>query len=243
MPADEAKLPAMRRVLGYAVVGACCLAVMPAAVRAEKVSSAAADGPVGSTIGAGEVIRKAASPRAPHGPWKSAVVLAVIARAGAKAGELMTAIPLRAGLAPMDLKITSVEAQPATDLSQATWMLGAETSLEELLTAKADPGRSEERPLEVIVVYPAQSHAHLLASKVVAPDLPKERGCSTRTLFGAVDFDDDGRADAEDFRFCCERPNTTWKATGGSPCNSNCESTFVRRGGGAWKAVYEAGGD
>jgi hypothetical protein len=224
---------------------ACCLAVfpLPAAVRAEKASSAAADGSVGPILGAGEVVRKAAGGHAAHGPWKSAVVSAAIPRAGAKPGELMTVIPLRTGLAPFDVKITSVAAQPATDLSRATWMLDAETTLEELLAAKPDPGRPDDHPLEVLVVYPAQSHAHVLASKAVAQDLPKERGCSTRTLFGAVDFDDDTRADAAIFRFCCERPNTTWKATGGSPCNSSCESTFVRRGTGPWKVVYESGED
>jgi hypothetical protein len=234
----------MRTVPGCAcaVVGACCLAVLPAGVAAEGGPLAAAEGAAGPVVGAGEVSRKAAGGHA-HGPWKAAVVAAAIPRAGAKPGEHMTVIPLHAGLAPVDLKITSVEAQPATDLAQAVWRLDAETTLEELLAAKPDPGRTDDHPFEVVVVYPAQSHAHLLAGRAVAQDLPKERGCSTQTLFGAVDFDDDPRADAEIFRFCCERPKTTWKAMGPTPCNSNCESIFVRRGAGPWKVVYAAGED
>jgi hypothetical protein len=228
----------MRPVLLSAVLGACCLASLAGGAGAESAATFPADSPV---VFPGEISRKGDGGRGAHGPWKSAVAFAALPRRGVKVGETVTVIPMRAGLAPVDLKITSVEAQEATDLAQAAWLVEADTTLEEFLTAKPDPGRSDDHPLEAIVVYPARSHAHLVPARAAEKDLPKEPGCSPRTLFGAVDLDDDARADAAIFRFCCERPKTTWKSSGPTPCNSNCESIYLRSAGGPWKVVYEAG--
>jgi hypothetical protein len=230
----------MRRVL--VCIGACLgLAAVPrTSATAESAAAFPADGPV---VWPGEINRRPATDRSgsAHGPWRAAVVVAALPRKGIKRGDAITVVPLRPGLATVEVKVTSVEAQEATDLAQATWLVEAETTLDELLSAKPDPGRTDEHPLEAVVVYPAQPHARLMANRAVGQDVPKDRGCSPRTLWGAIDLDDDGRADAEIFRFCCERPKTTWKSSGQTPCNSNCESIFLRSGAGPWKAVYETG--
>jgi hypothetical protein len=228
----------VRPVLVCAVFGVCGLAFLRSGVTGESARAATAEGPM---VCPGEITRKAAAGHAAHGPWRTAVAVAAVPRRGVKVGEPVTVIPLRAGLPPVELKVTLVEEQEATDLKQATWLVEAETTADEILALKPDPGRSEEHPLEAVVVYPAQKRAHLLAAKDVGQDLPKERGCSSRTLFGAVDLDDDAHADAEIFRFCCERPKATWKSSAPTPCNSNCEAVYARSGAGPWKVVYEEG--
>jgi hypothetical protein len=227
----------MRLVLVGAGLGLGLLAFRRTGLTREGGADGATEGPVAWP---GEIARRAAHGER-HGPWKSAVAIAPVPRPGIKRGDAITVLPLKPGLQAVDLKITSVEAQEATDLAQAAWLVEAETASEELLVAKPEPGRSDERPFEAVVIYPAQPHAHLLPSRAVATDLPKDRGCSSRTLWAAVDLGDDGKADAEIFRFCCERPSVTWRSSGPTPCNSSCESIFVRSGAGPWRAVHQSG--
>jgi hypothetical protein len=229
------------RSLPFLFVGisACLAASFGAVVFAEGVSTFPAGASIVFPARVDLKSDKVDAQGAHHGPWKSAVVLASLPRA-VKRGELLTVVPLKADLAPVDLKVTSVEAQEATDLTEATWLTEAETTLPAFLDAKPDAGRAEEHPLEALVIYPKQSRARLLPPAAAAADLPPGPGHSPQTLWAAVDLDEDGKADAEVFRFCCNRPKRAWlKSPGPSTCKSNCENIYVRAKGGSWTLAHE----
>lgn len=169
---------------------------------------------------------------------KSATVSAGLPRP-VKVGDILTVIPMRRGIPPIDLKATSVRAQAATDLTPALWLVEAETELDAFLTAAPDPGRRDHDPFGVIVIYPQRSLARLIPQKFVKRDLPKANGASLRTLWSAVDIDGDGAVDVEIFRFCCDHPSRPSRTTGPSPCQSDCENTYLRSKGRPWSLVNE----
>jgi hypothetical protein len=227
----------LRPRLLRAGVGMCLLALP----RPSHAAEAAASFPPGAPlVFPGEVSRKSDS-GVRHGPWKSAVASAGLPRA-AKIGDLITVVPMSSALPAVDLKVTSVHFQEATDLTPATWLVEAETTLPAFLDAKPDAGRADEHPFEAVVVYPKTSRARLLPKKSVAKDLPPGRGHSPQTLWAVVDLDEDGAADVEVFRFCCNRPRHGWVAGAGpSPCDTNCEDIFLRPKGGTWTLAHESG--
>jgi hypothetical protein len=100
--------------------------------------------------------------------------------------------------------------------------------------ARPDAGASNEYPFEAVVIYPAAPSARLLSRQAIGRDVPGEGGLTPAVLWSAVDVDGDGRADAEIFRFCCEKPTRPTRRGGPSPCESDCEKTFVRGAGDAW---------
>jgi tetratricopeptide (TPR) repeat protein len=173
------------------------------------------------------------------GPWTSATVTVVLSRR-VKVGEIVTVVAMREGFSPMDLRVTSVEHQKATDTTPENWVVTAKTDLALFLSAVPDPGRSGESPFDAVVFYPRRSQARSLSKSAVGKDTPDRTGASPTTLWSALDLDADGRADFELFKYCCDRPTVATRSTGQSPCEFDCVRTFYRDGHGAWTLVDES---
>jgi hypothetical protein len=172
------------------------------------------------------------------GPWKTAQVETVVPRA-VKPGERITVLPLKRAVAARDLPVTAVEEQAVAAPFPPTWTVAADASVAAFLTARPEAGHQGHRPFEVVVVYPASRRARLLAPESVAHDLP----APPATLWAAVDLTGDGKPDAAIFRFCCEQPSTAPRATGNSPCGSECLSIYVRSAGQPWRLAHQASDD
>jgi hypothetical protein len=169
-------------------------------------------------------------------PWASVKVFVGLARA-ISVGDSVTVLPLKQGLLPLQAKATSVEFQKGVaDELPDLWLVDIDVTARAFFSARPDRHRRDDLPFDALVVYPAQAQARLLAAGAVAKDLPRERGCSKRTLRAAVDLDADGKADVTMFEFCCQKPTsprTNW------PCENTCHTTYLRRNGQAWRLVEE----
>jgi hypothetical protein len=169
-------------------------------------------------------------------PWTSVKVSVGLARA-ISVGDAVTVLPLRKGLPRLQAKVTSVKFQEGIpDELPDLWWVDLEVKEPTFFTARPDRDRRDDMPFDAVVVYPAQKKARLLAPAEVAKDLPRERGCSKRTLRAAVDLDADSNADVTMFEFCCHKPTspkTSW------PCQNTCQATYLRRDGQPWRLVEE----
>jgi hypothetical protein len=170
-------------------------------------------------------------------PWTSVKVFVGLARA-ISVGDSVTVLPMKQGLPPLQAKATSVQFQQGVpDELPDLWLVDIDVDAPAFFSARPDRHRRDDMPFDALVVYPAQTQARLLAAAAVAKDLPRERGCSKRTLRAAVDLDADGKADVTMFEFCCQKstsPRTT------SPCENTCQATNLRRNGQPWRLVEEA---
>jgi len=170
-------------------------------------------------------------------PWTSVKVSVGLARAIA-IGDAVTVLPLRQGLPPLQAKATFVKFQEGVpeELSDL-WWVDIDVREAAFFTARPDRHRGNDVPFDALVVYPAQKQARLLAPAAVAKDLPRESGCSKRTLRAAVDLDADGKADVTMFEFCCQEPTSPNTK---SPCENTCQTMYLRRSGQPWQVVEKA---
>jgi hypothetical protein len=170
-------------------------------------------------------------------PWTSVKVSVGLAHA-ITVGEAVTVLPLRQGLPPLQAKATSVKFQEGVpeELSDL-WWVDIDVTAPAFFAAPPDRQRRSDVPFDALVVYPAQKQARLLAPAAVAKDLPRESGCSKRTLRAAVDLDADGKADVAMFHFCCQKPTSPKTSP---PCENTCETTYLRRSGQPWQVVEKA---
>jgi len=169
-------------------------------------------------------------------PWTSVKVSVGLARA-ISVGDAVTVLPLRQGLPPLQANATSVKFQQGVpDELPDLWWADVDVKAPAFFSARPDRGRRDDMPFDAVVIYPAQAQARLLAPAAVVKDLPRERGCSKRTLWAAVDLDGDGKPDVTMFQFCCEKP-TSPKT--GWPCENLCQTTYLRRKGQPLRLVEE----
>jgi hypothetical protein len=153
------------------------------------------------------------------------------------AGDAVTVLSLRQGLPPLQATATSVRFQQGIpEELPDLWLVDIDVKAPAFFSARPDPGRLDDTPFDVIVVYPAQTQARLLAPAAIAKGLPRERGCSKRTLRAAVDLDGDSRADVAMFEFCCDKPTSPRTK---SPCENTCQATYLRRNTQPWRLVEE----
>jgi len=221
----------MRRKAGFAIALLCAWSVPAWASQADTFP---ADAPI---VEHGTVNRESAQKDkhgAFHPPWTSVEVFVGLPRA-ISPGDAVTVLPLRQGLPALQATATSVRFQQGIPEEMPDlWLVDIDVKAPAFFSARPDPRRRDDTPFDVIVVYPAQTQARLLAPAASATDLPRERGCSRRTLRAAVDLDGDGRADVTLFEFCCDNPaspRTTW------PCENTCQSTYLRRNTQPWRVV------
>jgi hypothetical protein len=170
-----------------------------------------------------------------HPPWGSVVVWRDLPTP-ARVGDEVTVLPLRPDLPSQELRITKVTLQQGADDIPTTWLVDIDASNPEFFGARPDRGRAEETPFDVVIIYPAVPQARLLRPSPRRWDLPKEAGCSRRTLWAAVDLNSDATPDAAVFRYCCNMPAAPW---GAAKCEFNCERTYARRKDGSWTMVRE----
>jgi hypothetical protein len=173
-------------------------------------------------------------------PWKKATVEAIVPRK-LEPGQLVTVVPL-ARAAPSARAVATVQPQEGVPGFPTTYLITVDAAAKPLLEAKAEPGHTDERPFEALVVSPAAPKARLLNPAAVK-DLPTGTGASPATLSAAVDLDADGKADAALFRYCCDQPATAPRRTDKSPCSPECQAIYLRGKDGAWQAVHQASDD
>jgi hypothetical protein len=171
-------------------------------------------------------------------PWKAVAVEAIVPRR-LQSNQLVTVVPL-ARTAPGDRAVATVKAQEGVPGFPATYLVTVDGGGRALLEARAEPGHTDARPFEALIVAPAHPKARLLKG---AKDLPSGTGASAATLTAALDLDADGKADAALFRYCCEKPATAPVRTDRAPCSPECEAIYVRARDGAWTAVRQASDD
>jgi hypothetical protein len=99
--------------------------------------------------------------------------------------------------------------------------------------------RGGEMPFEVIVIHPVAARARLQTAPVVSRDLPRDAGCSPRTLWRAVDLESDGKTDVAVFRSCCDKPATPSLKLASPLCEFNCQRIFLRWNDHPWRLVHE----
>ena len=174
-----------------------------------------------------------------HPPWKTVTVGTVIPRA-VSVGDAVTVLLLKRGVPAQELKVTKVKPQPAAaDLMPATWVVDIDASTESFLAAKPDRGRGDDTPFDAIVIHPATPKARVHETRMRSRDLPREEGCSLRTLWAAVDLESDGRPDVAIFKFCCDKPAIPTRQSGPSPCQNDCRRIYLREAGQSWRLVHE----
>jgi len=170
-------------------------------------------------------------------PWTSVKVWVLLARA-ISVGDAVSVLPLRQGLPPLQAKATAVKFQEGVaDELPDLWLVDINVKDPAFFSARTERHRREDVPFDAIVVYPAQTEARLLAAAAVAKDLPRESGCSKRTLRAAVDLDADGKADVTMFEFCCQEPTSPIRE---SACENMCQTMYLRRSGQPWQVVEKA---
>ena len=159
----------MRRQTGFAIA---LLGTWPMSAWASQAVTFPADAPI---VEHGTVNRESAQKDehgAFHPPWRSVEVFVGLPRA-ISPGDAITVLPLRQGLPPLQATATSVRFQQGVPEEMPDlWLVDIDVKAQAFFAARPDRGRRDDTPFDVIVVYPAQTQARLLAPAASAKESP-----------------------------------------------------------------------
>lgn len=195
--------------------------------------------PTIQTIGEGKVWRSSEQ-KDQHGiylpPWKKVEIANVFGfKKEPAVGSEVTVIPVGVDIAPFNLKIIETKRGAVCAQGEPPWW---EVELEpvtrkEFFEIGALPGRSEEYPFDVGVIYPAVGSVYAvpkeqLKKEMLPPDI------FVNTLTSAIDLTNDGTPDALVAEFCCREPSKQFP-----DCDYTCGKTYLKVKG-TWKLVNES---
>ncbi|WP_340074902.1 hypothetical protein [Leptobacterium sp. I13] len=148
-----------------------------------------------------------------------------------KTGETIQVIPLTHALPVLQLAILKIT--PRDDLEAGTpqWY---EIEVEEVMEQtyfdfEGPQERSNEFPIDVIVIHPIQKGVKYLEVDKIKPiDLPKD--INKKIIKGAIDINNDNVPDALVCEFCCEDYATAQN------CEYYCGKTYIKVNG-KWEVI------
>jgi hypothetical protein len=159
-------------------------------------------------------------------PWTSAEVTNVFGfNAQPRIGSRATFVPVDIDLDPFDLNLKASTIQDGCDRSSPKWWSAEFQPITDprMFNIRAKPGRSEEFPFGVVVIYPAVTSARQIPRNELRPDLlPK--GVKLAAVKSAIDVTSDGHPDLIVTEYCCANAAST------ANCDMTCGATYKRTG-------------
>lgn len=160
-------------------------------------------------------------------PWTSVGVTNVFGfKVEPRAGINATFVPIDVDLDPFELKLKGSTIQDGcVSSSQKWWSAEFEPVTDpRLFSVRAIPGRSEEYPFSVVVIYPAVPSAWQLRRSELR-QFPLPKGVKLATVKAAIDVTSDGAPDIVVTEYCC-----AGDAAKTSGCDLTCRATYKRSG-------------
>lgn len=140
------------------------------------------------------------------------------------AGDIVQIIPLINKLPVLGLKIIDSKKMEGYDENDIWYNIKLEeVENKEYWTFEGPEDRRAEFPLDVLVVYPAVKSCSLMETKnIKTEDLPSN--ITLELILGALDFDEDGSADAIVCKFCCKTRTQV------GDCDYTCGEVYLKVG-------------
>jgi len=165
-------------------------------------------------------------------PWKSVEVTNVFGfDIQPRVDTRATFVPLGIDLDQFDLKLKLATLREGCAKSSSKWWVTEFQPVTDprLFDIRALPGRSEEFPFDVVVIYPAVSAAREIPRSEIRPEMLPRR-VKLETVKAAVDVTSDGMPDIVITEYCCANGATT------VGCDLTCGATY-KRSGRSWKKI------
>lgn len=168
-------------------------------------------------------------------PWKEVSLANIGLKKELAIGAEVTIVPVGVDIAPFNLKVTETKRGSVCAQGEPPWW---EVELEPLtqkqfFDIRALPGRSEEYPFDVGVIYPAVEFALALPKEQVTQAM-LPAGIYAQTLTAAIDLTNDNQPDVLIAEFCCREPAKIFP-----DCDYTCGKTYLKVKG-VWKLIDES---
>ena len=168
-------------------------------------------------------------------PWKEIVIANVGSKKELAINAEVTVVPVGVDLAPFKLKVKETKRGSVCAKGEPPWW---EVELEpitqqQFFDIRALPGRSEEYPFDVGVIYPAVEFALALPKEQLTQEMLPV-GIYAETLTAAIDLTNDKKPDVLIAEFCCREPAKKFP-----DCDYTCGKTYLKVKD-KWKLVDES---
>ncbi len=182
------------------------------------------------------LVRRTPVSRSPNGaarpPWRLVEITKVGFKVNPKAGTKVTVVPLTGKAPSFSLSVVDSARQQACGRPRKPWFSVLFSSVDSPQLRKIDPWpyRGEDVPIDVAVLFPEVKGAKFIARKQVPQsDIPG--GFLQRTVYGAIDLDNDAKADVLILQYCRGDPKKIFPE-----CNAVTGRVY-RRLEGDWKLI------
>lgn len=159
-------------------------------------------------------------------PWTSVEVTNVFGfKIQPRAGSRAMFVPVDIDLDPFELNLKSSTLQDGCNKSSPKWWSAEFQPItdQRLFDIRALPGRSEEFPFDVVVIYPSVSSARQIPKSEIRPDMLPDR-VKLEMVKSSIDVTSDGSPDIVVTEYCCSN------AAKAGECDLTCGAIYKRSG-------------